>query len=109
MAMRNKMIQTHCKTGSEIREEEELEIMTGALTKPLGWHTPAQASNRLQHARIDVDGEQLIFSADKEIVLKCGKVSITLTRAGKIILGGTYLSGCSSGVNRIKGGSVQID
>lgn len=58
---------------------------------------------------INMDGEQLIFSADKEIVLKCGKASITLTRAGKIILRGAYLLSRSSGVNRIKGGSVQIN
>ncbi len=57
----------------------------------------------------EVDGERLLLQADKEIVLKCGKASITLTKAGKIILRGTYLLNRSSGVNRIKGGSVQIN
>ncbi|MEZ6136494.1 MAG: DUF6484 domain-containing protein [Pirellulaceae bacterium] len=56
-----------------------------------------------------LDDERLVFTADKEIVLQCGKASITLTRAGKIILRGTYLSSRSSGVNRIHGGSVQIN
>ena len=56
-----------------------------------------------------VDDERLTLSADKEIVLKCGKSSITLTRAGKIIIKGAYLSNHSTGVNRIKGGSVQIN
>jgi hypothetical protein len=56
-----------------------------------------------------VDGERLTLKADREIVLKCGKASITLTRAGKIILRGNYLLSRSSGVNRIKGGSVQIN
>ncbi|CAH0126993.1 hypothetical protein E3Z27_14375 [Pseudomonas mediterranea] len=56
-----------------------------------------------------LDGERLEFTAEREIVLRCGKASITLTRAGKVIIQGAYLSSRSSGVNRIKGGSVQIN
>ena len=56
-----------------------------------------------------LDGQRLELSADKEIVLKCGKASITLTRAGKIIIRGAYLLNRSSGVNKIKGASVQIN
>ena len=55
------------------------------------------------------DGERFVFNAEKEIVLRCGKASITLTSAGKILLRGTYLLNRSSGVNRVKGGSVQIN
>lgn len=57
----------------------------------------------------DLDGERILLSAQKEIVLKCGKASITLTRAGKILIRGAYLLSRSSGVNRVKGGSVQIN
>ena len=56
-----------------------------------------------------LDGEQLVLTAEKEIVLRCGKASLTLTRAGKVLIRGTYLLSRSSGVNRIKGGSVQIN
>ena len=42
-------------------------------------------------------------------MLRCGKASITLTREGKVLIKGAYLSSRSSGVNRIKGGSVQIN
>ena len=56
-----------------------------------------------------VDGDRMVVAADKEIVLQCGKASITLTRSGKILLRGAYLLSRSSGVNRIKGGSVQIN
>ena len=56
-----------------------------------------------------VDGEQVLITADKEIVLKCGRASITLTRAGKVLIRGAYLLSRSSGVNRVKGGSVQIN
>lgn len=58
---------------------------------------------------VSLDGEQLVLSAEREIILRCGKASITLTRAGKILLRGAYLLSRSSGVNRIKGGSVQIN
>lgn len=62
-----------------------------------------------QEALAQLDGERLEFSAEREIVLRCGKASITLTRAGKVIIHGAYLSSRSTGVNRIKGGSVQIN
>lgn len=58
---------------------------------------------------VTLDDERLILTAQKEIVLRCGKASITLTKAGKILIRGAYLSNHSSGVNRIKGGSVQIN
>ena len=58
---------------------------------------------------VESDGERLVLSAKREIVLTCGEASITLTRAGKVILRGSYLLSRSSGVNRIKGGSVQIN
>lgn len=53
--------------------------------------------------------ERLELVAEREIVLRCGQASITLTRAGKIILRGTYVLSRSSGVNKIKGGSIQIN
>lgn len=58
---------------------------------------------------VTVDGRRITFDAREEIVLRCGKSSITLTRAGKIIIRGAYLLNRSSGVNRIKGASVQIN
>ncbi|WP_437755062.1 DUF6484 domain-containing protein [Sorangium sp. So ce1389] len=70
-------------------------------------HHPASTAQRLPEAR--ADGERLEITADKEIVLRCGKASITLTRAGKILIRGEYLLARSSGVNRIQGGSVQIN
>jgi hypothetical protein len=55
------------------------------------------------------DGERVTITAGAEIELRCGKASITLTRAGKVIIRGAYLLSRSSGVNRIKGGSVEIN
>ena len=62
-----------------------------------------------QALNAEIDGERVVLQANQEIVLRCGKASITLTRAGKIVIRGAYILNRSSGVNRIKGGSVQIN
>jgi hypothetical protein len=58
---------------------------------------------------VERDGQRLELTAEQEIVLRCGKASITLTRAGKVLIRGTYVLSRSSGVNKIKGGSVQLN
>lgn len=58
---------------------------------------------------VTLDSKRLVFDAEEEIVLRCGEASITLTRAGKVLIRGNYLLSRSSGANRIKGGSVQIN
>ncbi|NOQ63959.1 MAG: hypothetical protein GQ582_05555 [Methyloprofundus sp.] len=69
----------------------------------------AKAGKNKLAAKAELDGESIVLSARQNITLKCGKASITLTKSGKIILRGAYLLSRSSGVNRIKGGSVQIN
>ena len=56
-----------------------------------------------------IDEDIVILSAKREIVLQCGKASITLTSAGKLLINGEYVVSRSSGVNKIRGGSVQIN
>ena len=68
-----------------------------------------QQTQNPEQTSAELDGENIVLSAKQTITLKCGKASITLTKAGKIILRGAYLLSRSSGVNRIKGGSVQIN
>lgn len=61
---------------------------------------------------IEVDGEpreNVSIEGKEEVVLRCGDASITLTKEGKILLRGKYLVSRSSGVNRILGGSVQVN
>lgn len=59
--------------------------------------------------RLRLDGERLSITAEREIVLECGEASITLTRAGKVLIRGAFVLTESTGVNRIRGGSVQIN
>jgi hypothetical protein len=62
-------------------------------------------------ARFDVqaDGERLTLSAEREIVLRCGESSITLTRSGKVVIKGSYVLSRSTGYNKIKGAAVDIN
>jgi hypothetical protein len=56
-----------------------------------------------------VDGRRVEIEAADEIVLRCGQASIVLRRNGRVVIRGTYVETRSRGVNRIKGGSVEIN
>ena len=56
-----------------------------------------------------VDGKRVVIRGEEEIVLQCGRASITLRRDGKIVLRGADILTVASGVQRIKGGKVQIN
>lgn len=67
------------------------------------------ASPSLKVDDVTVDGRRVVLEGREEVVIKCGEASITLTKAGKILIRGNYLLNRSSGVNRIMGGSVQVN
>ena len=93
-----------------VNGDPSLPIVLGLIQQPdLGKQVDENAYEDRKTVNVKVDGETVTLSADKEIVLRCGKSSITLTRAGKVIIKGAYLTNQSTGVNRIKGGSVQIN
>ena len=80
-------------------------IVMGVLREGAGW----PLEERPGQVQVDADGERMIVSAKEQLVLRCGKASITLTKAGKVLIQGAYLLSRSSGVNRIKGGSIQLN
>jgi hypothetical protein len=80
-------------------------IVVGIVRGQTAWPLDARPAQ----VEVDADGERLIVSAKEQLVLRCGKASITLTKAGKVLIEGSYLLSRSSGVNRIKGGSVQLN
>lgn len=85
--------------------DPERPIVLGRIQSAGAWpleEPPAQV-------QVDADGKRLVVDAKEEIRLRCGKASITLTKAGKVIVEGTYVLHKSSGVMRIKGGSVQLN
>jgi hypothetical protein len=80
-------------------------IVIGVLREGSDW----PAREKPAQVEVQADGERMIVSARKQLVLRCGRASITLTEEGKILIHGTYVSSRSSGVHRIKGGSVHIN
>jgi hypothetical protein len=61
------------------------------------------------NVEVDADGERMIVAAREQLVLRCGRATLTLTKAGKVIIEGTYISSRATGVQRIKGGSIQLN
>ncbi len=80
-------------------------IVIGVVRGQAAW----PLETRPAQVEVDADGERLLVTAKEQLVLRCGKASITLTKAGKVLIEGSYLLSRSSGVNRIKGGSVQLN
>ena len=93
-------------------------IIVGVLKKPLDQaietfqlqnHEPEENTEADSQDEWSVDGKRVVISGKEEVVLKCGASSITLTKSGKILIRGKYLVSRSSGVNKILGGSVQVN
>jgi len=80
-------------------------LVMGVVRGDGGW----PADGKPAQVEIDADGERLLVSAREQMVLRCGKASITLTRSGKVLIQGSYVLSRSTGTNRIKGGAVQIN
>jgi len=56
-----------------------------------------------------VDGRRVRLVAEEEIVLECGKASITLRRNGRVVVRGTHVQTDSDGANLVRGAQVRIN
>jgi uncharacterized protein DUF6484 len=88
-----------------------LMFLAGDRTRPLAIGLLAQPNEALPTGEpiAPPPDERLTLTAAREIVLQCGRASIVLTRAGKVLVRGAYVSLRSSGMQRITGASVQIN
>jgi Domain of unknown function (DUF6484) len=103
-----------------LREQVGSEVVVlfeqGDVYRPIVVGVVRDARGRLPAAPVpaplvsaQVDDQKVVLTAEREIVLKCGEASITLTRAGKVLIKGTYVLSRSSGYNKIKGAAVDIN
>jgi len=51
----------------------------------------------------------LKLTGERELILQCGDASISLRADGRIVIKGGYVLSRSTGVNKVKGASVQIN
>lgn len=58
---------------------------------------------------VEADGERLVLEARREVVLRCGAASISMTADGRVTIRGTQVLSRSDGPNRIQGASVQLN
>jgi len=86
------------------QQEQESAVEVKSLKKD-----NVEMAANLDIENVCVDGKNLTFEATDQMVFKCGQSSITLTKEGKVLIRGKYLLNRSSGVNRIMGGSVQVN
>ncbi|QDE80254.1 MULTISPECIES: DUF6484 domain-containing protein [Myxococcus] len=56
-----------------------------------------------------VDGQRVVIEGRDEVVLRCGKASLTLRRNGQVLLRGINIRTEADEVHKIKGGKVQIN
>lgn len=54
-------------------------------------------------------GKKVRLEGEDEVVLRCGKSSITMRRNGRIVIRGVQVESRATGRNRIKGGAVLIN
>jgi hypothetical protein len=92
-----------------------LMFISGDLARPLALGVVAGSSGEgaVDASRAALEPEEppecLTLAATREVVLQCGRASIVLTRAGKVLVRGAYLSLRSTGMQRITGASVHIN
>lgn len=88
--------------------DQPVPIVLGVIeAHPL--HDPQPAPVGAAPVALEVDGERRVIEAEREVVLRCGDASITLTRAGKVIIRGHYILSRSTGYNKIKGAAIDIN
>jgi hypothetical protein len=58
---------------------------------------------------VHVDAQRVVIDGKDEVVLRCGRASLTLRRDGKVILRGVNIVTHAERVQKIRGGKVQIN
>lgn len=82
-------------------------LLVGVLGRPAKLKEAPQTGDEAASPQASEDVVKI--ASEKELVLECGKAKIMLRADGRIAILGGYVISRSSGVNKIKGGSVQIN
>jgi hypothetical protein len=80
-------------------------IILGVLREHDGW----PLADHPGQVEVDSDGERLIVRAKEQLVLNCGKASLTLRSDGRIEIRGETIVSQAAGANRVRGGSVELN
>lgn len=91
--------------------DPERPVIVGLMADPLDELIEMEVAGASTDENLDlvVDGRRVTIEAEEEIVLTCGKGSIRIRKDGRIVIKGTDLLSRSSGAQRIRGASVNIN
>ncbi len=91
----------------DINKEIALMFENGNPDKPIVMGLMQEQPEK--NFNVYVDGEKQEITAEKEILLKCGKSSILLRADGKIVIKGKNIISRAKESNKVRGGSVAIN
>jgi hypothetical protein len=80
-------------------------IVLGVVQGQPGWpwaEPPMQVT-------LEAGGQRMVVVAERELVLRCGKASISLRHDGRVEIRGENILTQAAGPNRIQGGSVELN
>jgi len=92
-----------------VGQQAVLAFEEGDIARPIVLGLVKTAEPAGGHVTIEADGDRFVVNAEREIELRCGEASITLTRSGKVLIKGEYVLTRAKGLNRIKGAAVSIN
>lgn len=87
------------------RRDPSRPIILGVVRGQSGW----PLSQTPEHVTVEADGQRMVVVADRELVLRCGKASVSLRHDGRVEIRGEEILTQAVGPNRIRGGSVELN
>ena len=92
------------------KDEPSRPIILGFLQDAPGRSHRQPADSRVEDPDVMLKrGRRIVLEASQEIVLRCGKGSVTLSADGKVVVRGAKVLSRASGVNAIRGAAVRIN
>lgn len=89
--------------------DETKPLLLGLLDSPRPAATISKVTNGQSGEVHSLRPKVLRIESEQELILECGEAKIALRADGRVVILGGYLLSRSKGVNKIKGGSVQIN
>lgn len=89
--------------------DQQKPMILGLLDPPPGSAAPNLALVSEAEEPKETRPDVLRLESQEELILECGQAKISLRADGRIVILGGYVLSRSRGVNKIKGGSVQIN
>lgn len=93
----------------DVGREATVTFLAGDPARPVITGLFVETKPPARRRRVKIRAEELDLEAAAQITLTCGKASITLHRDGKIVVRGVEVVSRASGVNRIRGGTIELN